>query len=93
MRINRVQRQQQMQIRRGVRNSSISQRQAARLQRHAKRIKAAERKDNLTGPPTAQERSQMKRALRRQQHAIKGAKGKSPQPVASPPAASTPPLG
>lgn len=100
-RVNRVERKQQAQIRMGVRNGTLSKRQAARLERHAKDIKAAERKDNLSGSPTPQERQQLKRDLERQQQAIKGAEGQNPKPTAAtPPAATapaptatTPPLG
>lgn len=100
-RVNRVERKQQAQIRMGVRNGTLSKREAARLERHAKDIKAAETKDNISGSPTPQERQQLKRDLERQQQAIKGAEGQNPKPVATtPPAgtapaptATTPPLG
>jgi len=92
-RVNRVQRQQQAQIRMGVRNGALSKHQAARLERHAKDIKATERNDNMKGAPTPQERQQLKGDLKRQQQAIQGAEShNAPKPVTgTPPTAAVPP--
>jgi gas vesicle protein len=94
MRVNRVERRQQAQIRQGVKNGSLSKQQAAKLEHQEKDIKNLQKQDNANGAPTSQERSQLKDDLQHQQQSIRHDETTSPTPATNPQSSSsTPPLG
>jgi hypothetical protein len=92
-RVNRVERRQQAQIRQGVKNGTLSKKQAAKLERQEKDVKALQKQDNMSGAPTSQERSQLKGDLQDQQRAIRHDETTNPTPATNPSTSSTPPLG
>lgn len=69
--INRTERQERRRIRRGVRNGSLTPREARRLRAHERAIQRRKMAAKANGVVTPAERRQLRRAERRQNRRIR----------------------